>query len=291
VGPHVLEIAIEARSAEAAKKLGAVIAELIPQLPEVSFSLDRENGQLRLKAGGEAELEVVVARISTAADVSVGTPQVGYREAPTRVAEIDHTHKRQVGLRGQFARVKLRIEPAEEIEPSFASVVANGAILDEFIPGVERGVRSVVSSGPFAGYPMIKTLITLTDGAWHANDSSILAFEIATRVAMRDSKERAAVRLFEPFVRLEIACHEDVLGIVIGDLNSRRGEIELQEQRGEAMHLQALAPVANLFGYGKALVATTGGRAALASMTFDHYRLVPNQPPDDMFPPAVGMRA
>jgi elongation factor G len=291
VGPYLLETGVEARSATDAEKLQAAVAQLAAQMPSVSFSLDRESGQLRLKASHEDELENAVTLLSRAVDVQVGSPQVGYREAPTRAAEIDHTYKKQLGQNGQFARVRLRIEPAEEIEPSFASVVANGTIPDEFNPGIERGVRSVVSSGPLIGYPMIRTRVTLLDGAWHATDSSALAFEIATRVAMRESAEKAAVRLFEPFVRLEILHHEEVLGTVIGDLNSRRGEIEAQEMRGEAIHLQALAPVVNLFGYGKALVATTGGRATLSSMMFDHYRAVPNQPPDDVFPPAVGMRA
>jgi elongation factor G len=291
VGPHLLEIAIEARSAESAKGLQAAVVELAAEMPSISFSLDGESGQLRLKARSEDELMHVVARICRTADVDVGVPQVAYREAPFRMAEIDYTHQKITGTTGQFARVRLRIEPAEDMTPSFASSVTGGAIPDEFIQGVRRGVDALVSSGPLVGYPMIRMHVTLLDGAYHEVDSSIVAFEIATRAGLRQCAEKAAVRLFEPFVRLEIVCHEDVLGVVIGDLISRRGEVESQEMRGDAIHLQALAPVANLFGYGKTLVATTGGRATLSSMTFDHYRVVPNQPPDDVFPPAVGMRA
>lgn len=289
-GPFLLEIAIEARSRADVEKLAQSIAALSEQLPAVEFRLDPESGQTRVYARTETGLDDAVKRLAQEIRIAVGAPQIAYREAPSHAAEVDYTHKKILGPTGQFARVQLRIEPAEEFDPSFVNADVGGAVLAEYIPGVERGVRSIFSSGPLVGFPMIRTRVELVDGAYHDVDSSPLAFEIAARAAMRDAADRLGMRLFEPVMHLEVTAPEEFAGTVIGALNSCRGEIRTQDTSGETIRIEALAPLANLFGYRQNLAETTMDRATL-TMAFDHYRPVPNKPPDDIFPGAMAMRA
>ena len=291
MGPHVLEIAVEARSADDAEKLKAAVAQLTPQMPSISFSLDSESGQLRLKAASEDDLEDAVNRLSRAAAVRVGAPQVAYRETLGRKAEIDYTHKKQTGGTGQFARVKLIFEP---LPPGsgfvFENEIVGGSIPKEFIPGVEKGIKSVMNSGPLVGFPVIDFKVSLIDGAYHDVDSSVLAFEIASRAAFREASEKVQMKLLEPIMKVEVVSPEDYVGTVIGDLNSRRGMIQGQEMRGNATVINSLAPLANMFGFVDGLARATNARACVA-IEFSHYAPVDPSPPDDVFPPAVGKRA
>jgi elongation factor G len=205
----------------------------------------------------------------------VGAPQVAYRETITRKTEEDYTHKKQTGGTGQFARVKLIFEPNPDGDDFvFESKIVGGSVPKEYIPGVEKGIQSVLSSGPVAGFPMLGVKATLIDGAFHDVDSSVLAFEIASRAAMREGLKKAGAKLLEPIMKVEVVTPEEYTGGVIGDLTSRRGMINGQDSRGNANVIAAMVPLANMFGYINQLRSMTSGRAVF-SMEFDHYDTVP----------------
>ena len=210
-------------------------------------------------------------------EANIGAPQVAYRETISCKAEVDYTHKKQTGGTGQFARVKMVFEPAELGEGfSFESKIVGGAVPKEYIPGVNKGVESVMTSGPLAGFPMVDIKAELIDGAYHDVDSSVLAFEIASRAAFREAIQKAGPKLLEPIMKVEVVTPEDYVGDVIGDLNSRRGQIQGTENRGIVTAVNAMVPLANMFGYVNTLRSMSQGRAQY-SMQFDHYEQVPNQ--------------
>jgi elongation factor G len=209
-------------------------------------------------------------------EVNVGAPQVAYRETIARPTDIDYTHKKQTGGTGQFARVKIVVEPAEPGAGfSFENKVVGGSVPKEFIPGVEKGLQSVLGSGVLAGFPVVDLTVTLIDGASHDVDSSALAFEIASRAALREALQKGSSVLLEPIMKVEVVTPEDYTGSVIGDLNSRRGQVQGQDMRGNANIINAMVPLANMFGYINTLRSMSQGRANY-TMQFDHYEQVPN---------------
>ncbi|MFT3725171.1 MAG: hypothetical protein QM773_16490 [Hyphomonadaceae bacterium] len=221
------------------------------------------------------DIKVDILKRTYKVEANIGAPQVAYRETLGRKAEIDYTHKKQTGGTGQFARVKLVFEP---LPPGsgfvFENDIVGGSIPKEFIPGVEKGIKSVMNSGPLVGFPVIDFKVSLIDGAFHDVDSSVLAFEIASRAAFREASEKVQMKLLEPIMKVEVVSPEDYVGTVIGDLNSRRGMIQGQEMRGNATVINAMVPLANMFGYVNNLRSATQGRANY-TMQFDHYEAVP----------------
>jgi elongation factor G len=227
---------------------------------------------------GELHLDILVDRMKREfkVEANIGAPQVAYRETISREAEIDYTHKKQSGGSGQFARIKLVIAPTEPGEGySFESRIVGGSVPKEYIPGVEKGIKSVMDSGPLAGFPVIDFKVSLIDGAYHDVDSSVLAFEIAARAAMRDGLKKAGAKLLEPIMKVEVVTPEEYTGGVIGDLTSRRGQMQGQDSRGNANVITAMVPLANMFGYINTLRSMSSGRAQF-SMQFDHYETVPS---------------
>jgi elongation factor G len=274
----VIEIAIEPKSKADQEKLGLALQRLAAEDPSFRVSTDHESGQTILKGMGELHLDIKVdiLRRTYKVDANIGQPQVAYRETLGVATEIDYTHKKQTGGTGQFARVKIRFEPQPPGSGyEFESAIVGGAIPKEYIPGVEKGVKSVMASGPLVGFPVIDFKATLLDGAFHDVDSSVLAFEIAARAAFREASQKAQMKLLEPVMKVEVVSPEDFVGTVIGDLNSRRGMIQGQEMRGNATVINAMVPLANMFGYVNNLRSATQGRANY-TMQFDHYEAVPN---------------
>ncbi len=273
----VIEIAIEPKSKADQEKLGIALQKLAAEDPSFRVSTDQESGQTILKGMGELHLDIKVdiLRRQYKVDANIGAPQVAYRETITRRAEVDYTHKKQTGGTGQFARIKLIIEPAEAGEGFvFESKVVGGNVPKEYIPGVEKGLKSVLDNGVLAGFPVIDLKATLIDGAYHEVDSSVLAFEIAARAAAREGIQKAGPKLLEPIMKVEVVTPEDYLGGIIGDLTSRRGQIQGQEMRGNATVLNATVPLANMFGYVNTLRSMSQGRAQF-TMTFENYAQVP----------------
>jgi len=273
----VIEIAIEPKSKADQEKLGLALSKLANEDPSFRVSTDPESGQTILKGMGELHLDIKVdiLRRTYKVDANIGAPQVAYRETVTRKAEIDYTHKKQTGGSGQFARVKLMIEPGEPGSGFvFDSKVIGGSVPKEYIPGVEKGLKSVLDNGVLAGFPVIDFKVSLIDGAYHEVDSSALAFEIASRAALREGIQKSGPKLLEPIMKVEVVSPEEYLGGVIGDLTSRRGQVQGQEMRGNATVMSALVPLANMFGYVNTLRSMSQGRASY-SMQFDHYAQVP----------------
>jgi len=273
----VIQIAIEPKTKADQEKMGLALNRLAAEDPSFRVKSDEESGQTIIAGMGELHLDIIVDRMKREfkVEANVGAPQVAYRETITRSFEQDYTHKKQTGGTGQFARVKIVFEPNAESEDFvFESKIVGGAVPKEYIPGVEKGIRSVLSSGPFAGFPMIGVKATLIDGAFHDVDSSVLAFEIASRAALREAAPKLGVQLLEPVMKVEVVTPEDYVGNVIGDLNSRRGQIQGQESRGIAVVVNAMVPLANMFKYVDSLRSMSQGRAQY-SMTFDHYEPVP----------------
>ncbi|MBI1361372.1 MAG: elongation factor G [Alphaproteobacteria bacterium] len=274
----VIEIAIEPKSKADQEKLALALQRLAAEDPSFRVSTDHESGQTILKGMGELHLDIKVdiLRRTYKVDANIGQPQVAYRETLGRAAEIDYTHKKQTGGTGQFARVKMVFEP---LPPGsgfvFENEIVGGSIPREFIPGVEKGLKSVMNAGPLVGFPVIDFKVRLIDGAFHDVDSSVLAFEIASRAAFREAAEKVQMKLLEPVMKVEVVSPEDFVGTVIGDLNSRRGMIQGQEMRGNATVINAMVPLANMFGYVNNLRSATQGRANY-TMQFDHYEAVPN---------------
>ena len=230
-----------------------------------------------MKGMGELHLDILIDRMKREfkVEANIGAPQVAYRETVSHMAEIDYTHKKQTGGAGQFARVKMIIEP-EEIGKgfSFESKIVGGAIPKEYIPGVEKGIQSVMDSGPLAGFPVIDFKVTLIDGAFHDVDSSVMAFELCARAAMREGLKKAGVKLLEPVMKVEVVTPEEYTGTVNGDLTKRRGQVQGQEPRGNSTAIAGTVPLANMFGYINNLRSMTSGRANF-TMQFSHYEAVP----------------
>jgi elongation factor G len=252
--------------------------------PSFRVGVDQESGETILKGMGELHLDIKVdiLKRTYGVEANVGAPQVAYRETLVKAAEVDYTHKKQTGGTGQFARVKLRLEPNGTGKGNeFESEIVGGTVPKEYIPGVEKGINSVWDSGVLIGFPMVDTKVTLWDGAYHEVDSSAIAFEIAARSAMREGCEKAGVKLLEPIMDVEVVTPEAFVGGVIGDINSRRGQIRSQEMRGNANVIRAFVPLANMFGYVSQLRSMSQGRASY-TMQFGHYADVPRNVADEV---------
>ena len=273
----VIEIAIEPKSKADQEKLGVALAKLVAEDPSFRVTTDQESGQTILKGMGELHLEIKVdiLKRSYRVDANIGAPQVAYREKITKQVTVDYTHKKQTGGSGQFARVKIVAEPLPPAGGfAFENEVVGGTVPKEYIPGVEKGLESVLGSGVLAGFPVVDLKVTLIDGAYHDVDSSALAFEICARAALREALQKGSPVLLEPIMKVEVVTPEDYTGSVIGDLNSRRGQIQGQDMRGNANVVNAMVPLANMFGYVSNLRSMSQGRATF-TMQFDHYEQVP----------------
>jgi elongation factor G len=273
----VIEMAIEPKTKGDQEKMGVALSKLAAEDPSFRVSTDPESGQTIIKGMGELHLDIKVDILKRThkVEVNVGAPQVAYRETITRPTTVDYTHKKQTGGSGQFARVKIVVEPNEKGKGyEFESKIVGGTVPKEFIPGVEKGLNSVMSSGVFAGFPVVDVKVALVDGAYHEVDSSAIAFEIASRAAFREALQKAGAILLEPIMKVEVVSPEEYLGNVIGDLNSRRGQIMGTDSRGNAQVITAMVPLANMFGYVNNLRSMSQGRASY-TMQFDHYDQVP----------------
>jgi elongation factor G len=274
----VIEVAVEPKSKADQEKMGMALARLAAEDPSFRVTTDQESGQTVIKGMGELHLEIIVDRMRREfkVEANVGAPQVAYRETISKKYEVDYTHKKQTGGSGQFARVKIRFEPGEKGSGfTFENTVIGGSVPKEYVPGVEKGIRSAMDNGVIAGFPLIDFKAVLTDGAYHDVDSSVLAFEIASRAAFREGIAKAGPKLLEPMMSVEVVTPEDYMGDVIGDLNSRRGQVNGMDQRGNARVVTAMVPLANMFGYVNTLRSMSQGRAQY-TMTFDHYSEVPS---------------
>jgi elongation factor G len=273
----VIEIAVEPKTKGDHDKMGTALARLAQEDPSFRVTSDEESGQTVIKGMGELHLEIIVDRMMREFKVgaNIGAPQVAYRETITKPYVCDYTHKKQSGGAGQFARIELEFEPLEPGEGyQFVSKVVGGSVPKEYIPGVEKGLKSARETGVIAGFPVIDFRVTLVDGASHDVDSSVMAFEIASRAAFREAVPRAAPKLLEPVMKVEVVTPEEYMGDIIGDLNSRRGQVGGMDQRGNARVIDAMVPLANMFGYINTLRSASQGRAQF-SMQFDHYAKVP----------------
>jgi elongation factor G len=273
----VIELAIEPKSKADQEKLGVALGKLAAEDPSFRVSTDPESGQTILKGMGELHLDIKVdiLRRTYKVDANVGAPQVAYREKLGKAATIDYTHKKQTGGTGQFARIKLEFTPGEPGTGFvFESAIVGGSVPKEFVPGVVKGLESSKENGLLAGFPMIDLKAVLVDGDYHDVDSSVLAFEIAARAAFKELKEKGDPLLLEPMMKVEVVSPEEYVGSCIGDLNSRRGMIQGQDMRGNATVINAIVPLANMFGYVNTLRSFSQGRASF-SMQFSHYEEVP----------------
>jgi elongation factor G len=279
----VIEIAVEPKSKNDQEKMSTGLQRLAAEDPSFQVSSDPESGQTIMRGMGELHLDILVDRLKREfkVEANIGAPQVAYRETITREAEIDYTHKKQSGGSGQFARVKLVFRPLEEGGYNFTNSVVGGSVPREYVPGVEKGLEQAKDTGSIAGFPVIDFEVELIDGASHDVDSSVLAFEIAARAAFREAMQKAAPRLLEPVMKVEVLTPEDYMGDIIGDLNSRRGNVGGMDQRGNARAIDAMVPLANMFGYINTLRSMSQGRAQY-SMQFDHYEQVPQAVADEV---------
>ena len=273
----VIEMSIEPKTKGDQDKMTTALLRLVQEDPSFRLAVDHETGQTIIKGMGELHLDIKVdiLRRTYKVDVNVGAPQVAYRETITKKYTCDYTHKKQSGGSGQFARVIIEFEPVKAGEGySFESKIVGGSVPKEYIPGVEKGLEASKDTGVIAGFPCIDFKATLIDGAYHDVDSSALAFEIAARAAYREGMAKAGPQLLEPIMKVEVVTPEDFMGDCIGDLNSRRGQINGMDQRGNARTIDALVPLAQMFGYVNTLRSMTQGRA-MYTMVFDHYEPVP----------------
>ncbi len=280
----VIEIAVEPKTKGDQEKMGEALARLAKEDPSFRVSSDEESGQTIIKGMGELHLDIIVDRMKREfkVEANIGAPQVAYRETIEKSAEFEYIHKKQSGGAGQFAKVKLFVEPQEPGKGrDVESAIKGGAIPKEFIPGVEKGIETVSDSGILAGFPLIDYKVTIVDGLHHDVDSSVLAFELASRACFKEACTQGGLKLLEPIMRVEVVTPEDYMGDVIGDLNSRRGQISTQEQRGNATVITAMVPLANMFGYINSLRSMSQGRAQY-SMFFDHYSKVPQNVQDEV---------
>ncbi|WP_438960254.1 elongation factor G [Nereida sp.] len=274
----VIEIAVEPKTKGDQEKMSTGLARLAAEDPSFRVETDMESGQTIMKGMGELHLDILVDRLKREfkVEANIGAPQVAYRETIDREVEHSYTHKKQSGGSGQFGEVKLIITPTEPGEGySFESRIVGGSVPKEYIPGVEKGIKSVMDSGPLAGFPVIDFKVALIDGKFHDVDSSVLAFEIAARMCMREGMKMAGAKLLEPIMKVEVITPEEYTGGIIGDLTSRRGQVQGQDTRGNAIAIDAMVPLANMFGYINTLRSMSSGRAQF-SMQFDHYEAVPS---------------
>ena len=274
----VIEVAVEPKTKADQEKMGVALHRLAQEDPSFRVTTDHESGQTIIKGMGELHLDILVDRMKREfkVEANVGAPQVAYRETLAKEVDIDYTHKKQSGGAGQFGRVKMTVTPGERGSGvTFEDKIKGGNIPKEYIPSVEKGLRDIADTGILVGFPLIDFHIKLTDGAYHDVDSSSMAFEIAGRGAMREAGARAGIKLLEPIMQVEVVTPEDYMGDVIGDLNSRRGQVQGTEARGTATVIQAVVPLANMFGYVNQLRSMSQGRAQF-TMQFAHYDEVPN---------------
>jgi len=280
----VIEIAVEPKSKADQERMSTALQRLAAEDPSFRVSVDHESGQTVIKGMGELHLDIIVDRMKREfkVEANIGAPQVAYRETITKMGEIDYTHKKQSGGSGQFARVIIRFEPTEVGSGfSFEADIVGGSVPKEYIPGVEKGLTSAKDNGVIAGFPCIDFKATLYDGAYHDVDSSALAFEIAARAAFREGIPKCKPALLEPVMKVEVVTPEEYMGDVIGDLNSRRGQVGSMDSRGNARVIVAMVPLANMFGYINTLRSMSQGRAQY-SMHFDHYEQVPQAIADEV---------
>ncbi len=280
----VIELSVEPKTKADQEKMGVALNRLAAEDPSFRVSTDHESGQTIIKGMGELHLDILVDRMKREfkVEANVGAPQVAYRESLKSVADLDYTHKKQSGGSGQFARVKLEVTPGERGSGiTFEDEIKGGNIPKEYIPSVEKGMRETAETGALIGFPIIDFNIRLYDGAYHDVDSSALAFEIAGRAAMREAARKAGIKLLEPIMKVEVVTPEDYLGDVIGDMNSRRGQIQGTDSRGNAQVVDAMVPLANMFGYVNELRSFTQGRAQY-TMHFSHYDEVPNNVAEEL---------
>ncbi|RPG97838.1 MAG: elongation factor G [Candidatus Pelagibacter sp. TMED239] len=274
----VIEVAVEPKTKADYEKMGQALGRLAQEDPSFRVATDEESGQTIIKGMGELHLEILVDRMKREfkVEADVGAPQVAYRETITKDVEVDYTHKKQSGGAGQFARVKMKFKPLDRNSGiKFNNSVVGGNIPREYIPGVEKGINSAAQNGVIAGYNVIDFEAEVYDGAFHDVDSSVLAFEIASRAAFREAVGKAGPKLLEPMMKVEVVTPEDYMGDIIGDLNSRRGQIEKMEDRGNAKVVSSVVPLANMFGYVNNLRSMSQGRASY-TMLFSHYDVVPS---------------
>ncbi len=275
----VIEIAIEPKTKADQEKMGTALQRLAAEDPSFQVSVDHESGQTIMKGMGELHLDILVDRMKREfkVEANIGAPQVAYRESITKTVEHSYTHKKQTGGSGQFAKIDLIFEPNEPGAGfEFESKVVGGNVPREYIPGVEKGLIMAKETGVVAGFPVLDFKVTLVDGAYHDVDSSVMAFEIAAKSAFREAMAKAGPQLLEPMMKVEIITPEDYMGDIIGDLNSRRGQVGAMDDRGNAKVITAMVPLANMFGYINTLRSMSQGRAQY-SMQFDHYEPVPAQ--------------
>jgi elongation factor G len=280
----VIEVAVEPKTKADQEKMGLALSRLAKEDPSFRVSSDNESGQTVISGMGELHLDILVDRMKREfkVEANVGAPQVAYRETFSKEAEIDYTHKKQSGGAGQFARLKIVITPNQPGEGyNFTSEIVGGSIPKEYIPGVEKGIESVKETGALAGFPIIDFSVRLVDGAYHDVDSSVMAFEIAARAAFREVCRDAGIKLLEPIMKVEVVTPEEHLGDIIGDLNSRRGQISGTETRGPSTVIDSMVPLANMFGYVNTLRSMSQGRAVF-TMLFDHYQEVPKAVSDEV---------
>lgn len=280
----VIEIAVEPKSKADQEKMSIALQRLAQEDPSFRVSVDHESGQTIIKGMGELHLDIIVDRMKREfkVEANIGAPQVAYRETMTEQVQIDYTHKKQSGGAGQFARAIIDFIPVEPGEGySFESKIVGGAIPREYIPGVEKGLMAAKETGIIAGFPVIDFRVELIDGAFHDVDSSVLAFEIAAKAAFREAMQKAKAALLEPMMAVEVVTPEEYMGDIIGDLNSRRGQVSSMEDRGIAKVVNASVPLANMFGYINTLRSMSQGRAQF-TMQFDHYAQVPQAVADEV---------
>ena len=280
----VIEIAVEPKSKGDQEKMSVALSRLAAEDPSFQVSSDYESGQTIIKGMGELHLEIIVDRMlrEFKVEANIGQPQVAYRETISRETDIDYIHKKQTGGRGQFARIKIKFAP---LPPGsgfeFESTVVGGNVPKEYIPGVEKGLANSMNSGVLMGFPVTDVKATLYDGDSHDVDSSVMAFEIAARAAFREGCQKAGPQILEPVMRVEAVTPEEYMGDIIGDLNSRRGQVNEMDQRGNARIVNAMVPLANMFGYVNTLRSLSQGRAQF-TMHFDHYEVVPSQVSEEL---------
>ena len=280
----VIEVAVEPKTKADQEKMSIALSRLASEDPSFKVSTDTESGQTVIKGMGELHLEIIVDRMKREfkVDANVGAPQVAYREAIGKAVTVDYTHKKQTGGAGQFAKVNMTFEPIEYSKGiEFESRIFGGAVPREYIPGVEKGVRMFAESGFSIGFPIVGVKCILNDGAYHDVDSSVLAFEIAARAAFKEAMEKTTALILEPIMRVEVVTPEDYMGDIIGDLNSRRGQINDMSQRGNARLIEALVPLSSMFGYVNTLRSMSQGRAQY-SMFFESYVAVPKNVADEI---------
>ena len=279
----VIEIAVEPKSKNDQEKMSVGLQRLAAEDPSFQVSTDLESGQTIMKGMGELHLDILIDRLKREfkVEANIGAPQVAYRETITKEVEVDYTHKKQSGGAGQFARIKLIFSPNKTDDYEFINSIRGGSVPTEYIPGVEKGLTLAKESGVVAGFPCINFKVNLIDGASHDVDSSVMAFEIASRAAFREGMAKASPALLEPIMKVEVVTPEEYMGDIIGDLNSRRGQVGGMDSRGNARVIDAMVPLANMFGYVNNLRSMSQGRAQF-TMQFDHYEQVPQAVADEV---------